>query len=255
MSSFTFFATRPPDKPSEEPLKPLSFRDKVLGVQQPQVQHQDDESLQRGRVSSSEVNGGGTYVNDGTEANCVPRVELEGGAYSLHGEWLNVTRKKRGKSGGKSGSYQDVQKQVHALTNKFAALGMENNVGQDNMDGSVTVTGAKEQAQLFESKGGSRKKRSCMGQQSTIDVRKLLDNAAKDRVHMADRVTTRVAKGVDGEGTSGLKGSTTKPIEDSCMRLSDQVSGPSGKYQPSSKGKGPIQHPFRRVQALDMEMG
>ncbi|KAJ1395871.1 Endonuclease/exonuclease/phosphatase superfamily [Sesbania bispinosa] len=111
----------------------------------------------------------------GVVNDCAPRVNLDGRADSLHGDWLNVTRKKRGNS---------------------------------------------EEWQIMWARR-ARKKRPRMGQQSTLDVRKLLDNAAKARVHMVDRVTTLVVMGHDGAWTSGLKSSTPKPTKDSRMRWSD----------------------------------
>ncbi|KAJ1410877.1 hypothetical protein SESBI_21686 [Sesbania bispinosa] len=236
MSSFTFSATCPLDKPSDGPSQPISFRDKVLGVCQ--VQHQQEyddllasqkgeESHGSGRVSSMEVKGGGASVNDCVEDNCVPGVDSDGRAYSLHGNWLNVTRKKRGKSGG---------------------------CYKDNMVGSESVIGEREQAQLLESKGRSRKKRPCMGQQSMLDVRKLLDNAAKARVHIADRVKTRVGMGSNGVGTSGLKNSSPEPIDDSRMRLGYPVNGSSWKHKSISKGARTPSHPFNISIAMNVEV-
>ncbi|KAJ1409976.1 hypothetical protein SESBI_22210 [Sesbania bispinosa] len=93
-----------------------------------------------------------------------------------------------------------------------------------------------------------------MGQQSTLDVRKLLDNAAKARVHIAERVTTRVVTGPDGVGTSGLKYSYPKPIEDSRLRVGDSASGPSKKLKSTSKGVGTPSHLFNISTTMKVEV-
>ncbi|KAJ1401443.1 leucine-rich repeat and fibronectin type III domain-containing [Sesbania bispinosa] len=46
-------------------------------------------------------------------------------AVSTHGEWLNVSRKRRGKNANKPPRSQDNDKKEAGLDNKFAALNVE----------------------------------------------------------------------------------------------------------------------------------
>ncbi|KAJ1423299.1 hypothetical protein SESBI_12509 [Sesbania bispinosa] len=102
----------------------------------------------------------------------------DAGNAELHGDWLNVTRKRRGKTVNKTGSNHGRENIFYHAGNSFVVLGGAVNDGTTHNTWSI-VTVPSKPVQGRQPKLGERKKRPRVGASSNLDISKLLDNATR----------------------------------------------------------------------------
>ncbi|KAJ1418937.1 hypothetical protein SESBI_15542 [Sesbania bispinosa] len=174
----------------------------------------------------------------------VPRVDLEETSKSLHGDWLNVTRRKRGKSGIKAGHFQSGDKKDNGLNNQSAALDMDPNDENGKTSTSASIIAGVDQVYVQQARSWVRKKRPRMGQQPNVDVQKLLDNATKARVNMSERVTTRIEKGVDGLQIGAMQPN----------KLGSEIKKTDEDKETSAGKEKKFDHPFNICTTMNVEV-
>ncbi|KAJ1375830.1 ABC transporter, partial [Sesbania bispinosa] len=118
------------------------------------------------------------------------RVDLEKSVDSLHGEWLNVTRKRRTKTVSKATNSQSAIVADIGANNMFAVLKGDNgdNAKMIPSNGEIAPqVGQMGGSNESESKAVLHKKRPRVGHQGSVPIVKLLENASKARINMAER--------------------------------------------------------------------
>ncbi|KAJ1397839.1 hypothetical protein SESBI_31498 [Sesbania bispinosa] len=181
---------------------------------------------------SSEVSGGrrwpvfnprhGAHLED-TGARSSPTTVSD----NLHGEWLNVTRKKRNKLGTKSVRDQSGVKDAHRMRNSFQSLAANDDVARVTKDlhtdaSPFIVTSSDNGPRQQESKIGARKKRPRVAPTPIVDIHQLVQNASKGslkfnstNMHMSVSTSasgTKLANSLHGEGTSTISGEHAKHV-------------------------------------------
>ncbi|KAJ1386389.1 gfo/Idh/MocA family oxidoreductase [Sesbania bispinosa] len=93
-----------------------------------------------------------------------------------------------------------------------------------------------------------------MGQQPNIDIHTLLDNATKARVHIADRVTTKIDSRLHGVGSGGMVKFSKAKSDPPNDEVRDKTMGLNKGVEPNVKEKAVPQHPFNIGTNMNVEV-
>ncbi|KAJ1429167.1 hypothetical protein SESBI_08523 [Sesbania bispinosa] len=234
MTEFSFTATRPPEKPPDVQSTKMSFRDKGKDINsQPLSQSQPDAA------SGGDGDGGGKSI-----VVCAT-VDQEEKAHSTHGDWLNVTRRRRNKGSNKSAPTHGAVSKNPGSGNMFAALGKVRNLGPQVKEAPLVSDNKQKQAQVGEPNLLVRKKRPRVANQPSVDIVHLFKNTTKARAELKDRDAT--SKAADSIGPSG-SGPKSK-LQDGAPadRPSSSRMSPSPLLKPKS-------HDFNIQSAMNIEV-
>ncbi|KAJ1388635.1 hypothetical protein SESBI_38975 [Sesbania bispinosa] len=211
MSTFNFMATRPPEKPPEVTPSRISFRDKVMGLQNQSQQVKPVDLIASKQGSQPDEARSGEIIpqamshqagSDGGEAAITPMNATEingvdsGGTTELvHGEWLNVTRRRRQKPSTKGTKSHDGNDADYSAHNMFAALNLGNVPGEVSSEEGNAVVATQDVERGNDPKLLFRKKRPRVNQ-PTVPISKLIENATKASAKFAKKIISKEAQAV-----------------------------------------------------------
>ncbi|KAJ1398643.1 hypothetical protein SESBI_30968 [Sesbania bispinosa] len=216
-------ATRPPEKPPEVTPLRISFRDKVMGLQNQSQQVKPVDLIASKQGSQPDEASSGEIIpqavshqagSDGGEAAITPMNATEingvdsGGTTELvHGEWLNVTRRRRQKPSTKGTKSHDGNGADYSAHNMFAALNLDNVPGQVSSEEGNAVMATQDVERGNDPKLLFRKKRPRVNW-PTVPISKLIENAAKASAKFAEKIISKEAQVV-----------SSKPINEPVTKL------------------------------------